>query len=421
MNIKTIVLIFGLTLCFVASTFAENKWDDLEFHGYLSQAFVSSNNAYATPDTTNNGSFEFREIGLNMFWDVTDDLSLVGGLLSRKYGDVDDGGIKLDYLLVDYNFYSSNILDIGIRAGRVKNKLGLYNVARDMPTSHPGIFLPSSIYFESFRDLLLSTDGTNLYTNINSKLGLLGINIYSGTRKNSNNSLESYVFQQLVPGKFKKLKSDGLHIDFLPNALPNLNLSFSHLQAKTKLADYPLMSADEIMQAGYDLYLNPALYKNYTNSMHLKAQLNSFALKYFKDQWTLSAEYMRINTTLSEMEILFQQTAEQNITTIGYYGQLEYAFTPDLQTFIRYDHLVLNDKDPKGIQAKELGSVSQKHSLYSQGTTVGLMYALRHNLSLNLEYSSYQGTAWLPLFDDLNFENQKKNWHIAAIQLVYDF
>lgn len=416
MNSKAVVLFLGLLLN--GYTFADNSWHDIQFHGFISQAYISSNNDYAT---SNNGSFEFREIGFNMFWDISNDLSLVGGLLSRKYGDVDNGSIKLDYLLVDYNIYSSSMFDLGIRAGRVKNKMGLYNVARDMPTSHPGILLPPSNYFESFRDMLLSTDGVNLYTNVNSDLGIINLDLFSGTRKNTNNSLENYVFQQIVPGRFDTLNSRGLHIELLPNALPNLNFSVSSLTVDTHIIDYPSLSIEELANAGIDLYLNPTHYKNYTNSLNLKAQLNNLAIKYSMDKWTLSAEYTEINTTLSDVEVLFQQVQGQDITSEGYYGQLEYAFTTNLQAFVRYDDLVLNNKDPHGVMAEKSGSYSHGYSLYSQGTTVGFRYALRHNIYLNSEYSSYQGTAWLPLFDELNHSAQKKNWHIAAIQLVFDF
>lgn len=52
---------------------------------------------------------------------------------------------------------------LGVRVGRVRLRLGLYNDTRDVAFTRPSILLPQSIYFDRTRELQISGDGILFY------------------------------------------------------------------------------------------------------------------------------------------------------------------------------------------------------------------------------------------------------------------
>jgi hypothetical protein len=61
---------------------------------------------------------------------------------------------------------------LGVRAGKIKLPVGLYNETRDLDAARTGIFLPQSVYAEAYREALVATQGVALYGRI--PLGPLG-------------------------------------------------------------------------------------------------------------------------------------------------------------------------------------------------------------------------------------------------------
>lgn len=136
--------------------------DDFQLYGFLSQGYVktSANRFYGESDK---GSWDLREIGVNLSYRPRPELLISGQLLSRTAGNMYDGELRLDYGLIDYAPLMDLDRTMGVRLGRLKNPLGLYNDTRDVPFTRPSIFLPQSIYFDRVRNLELSLDGGGLY------------------------------------------------------------------------------------------------------------------------------------------------------------------------------------------------------------------------------------------------------------------
>lgn len=137
---------------FSASVFA----NDLKFHGYIGQGIISSeDNLFYVSETGIH--FDYREIGLNSSWQISDELRATGQSLSRKTGDLDDGDPRIDFLLLNYSFSVTDDNTSGVRRGQVKNPYGIYNTSRDVPHARAGVFVPQSFYGEAYRDTLLSS------------------------------------------------------------------------------------------------------------------------------------------------------------------------------------------------------------------------------------------------------------------------
>lgn len=137
---------------------------DWQAHGSLAQGYVLSegNNFYG--DSRNGGSFKYYEAALNGVIKPLPQLLFSAQVLARDAGVTDDGKPRLDYAFGDYAFLSGRSAEAGLRLGRVKNAYGLYNDARDVVFTRPGIIMPSP-YFESngARALLFSSDGVQPY------------------------------------------------------------------------------------------------------------------------------------------------------------------------------------------------------------------------------------------------------------------
>ena len=133
----------------------------IQVHGFLTQGYFNTTDNRVYGDSQD-GSFDFREIGINASWRASPSVMLAGQLLSRLAGDLDDGSPTVDYALVDWSLMDTERYAFGTMFGRIKNTLGFYNDTRDVAFTRPSIVLPQQVYFDNVRNLLLSADGQGL-------------------------------------------------------------------------------------------------------------------------------------------------------------------------------------------------------------------------------------------------------------------
>ena len=86
-------------------------------------------------------------------------------LFSRDLGDAANNKINLDWAYADYRQWDW----LGLRIGRVKLPIGLYNETRDMDMLRTCIVLPQGIYNELERDNLIALNGMGLYGHVDMK------------------------------------------------------------------------------------------------------------------------------------------------------------------------------------------------------------------------------------------------------------
>jgi hypothetical protein len=145
----------GLFLAITSSA----QLEDIQIHGFVSQGYVvSSEYNYQTLESKN-GTLELNEMAINISADVVENLRAGVQLMSRDYGYVGNNQVVVDWAYGDYS-YSDHI---GLRVGRVKIPMGFYNETRDIDLARTSIFLPQSVYNESYRDVMSSVDGLSLY------------------------------------------------------------------------------------------------------------------------------------------------------------------------------------------------------------------------------------------------------------------
>lgn len=149
----------------------------VEVHGFVSQGFIlSSGSNYLA--RSKRGSFEFTEVGVNFTSSITDELSVGMQLFSRDLGPIGNYRPQFDWFYLDYRFRDW----LGIRAGRTKLPVGLYNDTSDVDAARVPVLLPQSVYPTSSRDFLLAQTGGEVYGFVPlGPLGAFDYRLYGGT------------------------------------------------------------------------------------------------------------------------------------------------------------------------------------------------------------------------------------------------
>src|SRR5581483_3862330 len=134
----------------------------IQVHGFASQGFaLSDQNNFLTMQTSK-GSFAFTDGGLNVSTSLTDKFRVGAQGYVRNIGQLGGGRFSVDWALGDYKFKDW----FGVRAGKVKTALGLFNDTQDAESLHTWAMLPQSIYPLDLRISLIAHTGGDVYGQI---------------------------------------------------------------------------------------------------------------------------------------------------------------------------------------------------------------------------------------------------------------
>ena len=390
-----------------------------QINGFVSQGFVySSENPVYQEDT--GGHFDFRELGVNTTWQATNHLRFAAQAISRKLGELDDGSPKLDFALLDYSVNVGKNSLAGIRLGRVKNQYGLYNSTRDVPHARPGVLTPQSVYFETFRDALLSVDGFNVYFTNSSAWGEISINAYNGKTDIESEVIEVQIFSAEVEGGFEDADISGFSIAFTPSGVSGFSLVYSLLDASMELEDTPIFTPEEQLLAGLELFNDPLSFTNYITSTKIEPKLNLLSSQFSRGDWVFTGEYLLVDITFSDVEVLGQPMGSDEFQLRGYYLQAEWLFNEEVSFYSRFEDLVYNIDDKRGQEfADAVGGnpVTQ----YTQSYTVGARWYITPDFSLSGEYSKNEGTAFINGPESIDYQSLVEDWDLLLLQMSYHF
>lgn len=391
--------------------------------GYVSQGIIySGDNPFFDDDTGWNANY--RELGLNLTWSLNDKVRFAGQLLSRKAGDLDDGDPRIDFLLMDYQVYASEGFTTGIRLGRVKNQYGIYNTTRDVPHGRPGVFVPPSVYFESLRDALISSDGGNVYFKWNNELADISLDIYGGEAHFENEALEYQLFQVDMPGGFEDPTGGGIHLVVQPKALSDLSLGVTLIEIETEYEDAPSFGLADLPGAVAALTVNPSSFPLYITNLEAEAEMSLYSVQYAPGDWIFSGEYLTIDIELKETEILhapvpadqFRDSFELN----AWYLQAEWLASNKLSMYVRYEELY-NNKDDKDGSDYAMTNGGNPVTQYNKAITLGTRWYFTPDLSLTAEYSTNEGAAFINGQAEVDYAALKEDWDLFILQMSFHF
>ena len=371
--------------------------DNLQIHGFASQAFIATSDNDVFGNSDDGGSFGFTEVGLNALLKPLPRLQLSAQVLSRRAGEGNSGTPRLDFGFADYRVYSQDVHQFGIRVGRLKNPFGFYNETRDVAFARPSILLPQSIYFDRTRNLALSGDGVHLYGE-SSHASLGSISVQVGA------------FLPIVDGKETEVAVVGAQ---RPGNLTR-EVSYIGRGVYESSGNRVRLAVSGIwLDVGY----NPA-YNELLGSGSMQFSPVFFSAQYNAERWSLTSEY-------AIRHFKFKNFNNAGFDSLDFYGesfyfQGVYRFTPKWEGILRYDVLFTDRADKSG---KKFAAASGRpaHSRFAKDITVGLRWNVTPAFMLRTEYHYVNGTAWLSSLDNPNPSGTSQHWSLFAVQASYRF
>ncbi len=81
---KAILLILILILFFTHPAFASDDYGEVDIHGFISQGYMKSSDYNFYLAETEDGTFQFNEMGINFSTELTDSLRLGMQFFAKK-------------------------------------------------------------------------------------------------------------------------------------------------------------------------------------------------------------------------------------------------------------------------------------------------------------------------------------------------
>jgi hypothetical protein len=157
----------------------------VQVHSFLEQGFGYSNDNNFLTMNTSQGSFAMTDAGVNVSTNITDRFRAGAQVYVSNVGQLGAWHPELDWAYADYRFKDW----FGIRGGKVKTALGLYNDTQDMSFLYTWALLPQSIYPTDLRDVTIAHTGADIYGHFGiGRAGSLAYTAYAGYSADSKNS-----------------------------------------------------------------------------------------------------------------------------------------------------------------------------------------------------------------------------------------
>ncbi len=373
----------------VSPALAVDVSENVQVHGFASQAFIktSANKLFGPSDS---GSFDFRELGVNLSWQPRPYLQFAAQVGSRKAGGTEvNAKPRFDYILADLTPFSGERGRAGIRGGRYKIPVGFYNLTRDVANTRPSIFLPESTYNDPSRQLVLAMDGGEIYGEVRTAIGDFFLNYCKG----------DFIQDDISRRSFRTSKGSVWRVLYERDG-GRLRLAVTGIDARADILEPPPFP---------DAKLRLSLYL-------LSAQYNA-------EKWSLTGEYVPdAAATVSGMFIPILDSAQR---ADGYYLQGTYNITPKWEALLRYDAHYKDKNDRTGVKNAAftalLGSPSPAYSNFSKDWTAGITWKVRPDTRIRAEWHRVNGTSWLSGRENPVSTATKQHWDIFAIQASYSF
>jgi hypothetical protein len=385
---------------------------DIEIHGFASTGYLKSeNNNYL--GNTKDGTFEFTEFGINFNSKMSDNIRIGLQLYSYDLGDIGNNNIKLDWAFLDYQFEEY----LGIKVGKIKLPIGLYNEIQDYDLLYVPIFLPQSIYTKYLRETIISIQGVSAYGNIiNNNAGNFRYDFFTGTPEiDTNGGMLKYVnttdivfeeatFNNFVGARLKwETPLQGLTI---AGSIVDFKINF------TGTASSGSLTSDEIIPVNMD-------FSDFLWTIG--------SIEYVKNDFKFCAEYSRM-----DMEVLVKTNDDIVIKDLsrkrdGFYAQLSYRINSWLEVGSYYSVLYQDADNKNGNNYME----GYEYYGWQKDLTLSFRFNITDFWSVKIEEHFINGT-FLAEPDNMPTHSmaeisgdtpgcKEENWSILAVKTTFSF
>lgn len=390
----------------LAYDFAES----LQTHGFFSQGFLKSNNNNLFVDDSIDGTFAFTDVGLNANLSLYENWRIGGQLFYRNLGDYNEDGISIDWAIIDYKPFDF----FGMKVGKVKMPIGLYNETRDADFSLPMIFLPQSVYDESRRDLLLAYVGGGVYGNVNAGswgdfdyhlfLGdvdfpsdsVLQANVEKSIKSNidRNNALPPAKRNPDIPSVYGSVERDSDHVYggaviYNSEAITGLRLGFSFLHSK------------------YETFVNGSSQPIGDTVIHGRLVVSA---DYSWKDFVFVSEYCEVDRTSTTFGKVNLDGPSQ-----AWYGMVSYSPFEQWTFSTMYDQFYPLKHDKDGSSRPQISSSAS----HRKDIGLGVRWEINEYWVAKAEYHWIDGTAMQ--LGTFNPDGTDRYWHFGAARISFVF
>ena len=362
---------------------------DVEIHGFVSQGYIKTTKENQYPvGNSGEGSYNFNDFGINFARRVAPRLRVGLQLFAQDRGNFGNDKITVDWAYGDYRHKDW----LGVRVGKVKIPLGLYNESRDNDALRNPILLPQGLYSDYFRDVTNSILGAGIYgTGPYTPMGKFAYQFYVGTLPLNNDSALAGALQasSMTSGP---TYSYGLEwqppVDGLRVAVTGLSTEWS------------------------TTFGNPAAPTTLTINPF---QRQFFSVEYVRNNLTLNAEY-----GLEDLDFdwSFAPSIEKRRGDSWYVGSA-YRFTDWMELGAYYNEYYVDRNHRDGSSHNSFNGFPNDFNMYQKDLAVTVRFDPMRNVVVKLEGHLLQGTAlnWL----DFTPADMVKDWTLFAVKATYNF
>lgn len=342
-----------------------------------------------------------------------------------------DEYITIDWANLDYSFRQW----LGVRIGRNKLPLGLYNDAQDLDAIRTFASLPIAFYPKALRALTSSFDGLTIYGNIDcGKAGSLDYQIYGG-RKESAGEDSPFVRGMITFASYRKCSITGGVFGstiFWNTPLEGLRLALSYQLFPKNSLPGSLATTDEIppftmaiptmvdATLGAGTWDHSGLFAGTPASLeHLQNVMKTASAEYTFGKWTLAAEYKRIDITGGWMNVPafaylgLPTKPPADMFEEDYYGMVTYQATKRIGLGLYYCY--------QNVAAKTPGSSHDPDS-YTKDWAAAVSFAASDNWIFKLEGHAMSGRSLIwAAGDDNHGSGNAKSWIYLVAKTTFSF
>lgn len=289
----------------------------IQTHTFGSQGFLYSNqNNYLTTKSSD-GSFAMTDGGANVSARITERFRAGAQVYISNVGELNRWHPQLDWAFGDYRFKDW----FGVRAGKVKTTLGLFNDTQDTESLYNWALLPQSSYPVDLRDNTIAHSGVDLYGEIALRhAGSLNYTAYAG--QSGNNRRGGYYFSTLgtgAPIHSFDAKVAGADVRWA-TGISGLTTGVSFMRKDLSIVGQLLQSN------GYTLPNGGYPYSVQTNPEHIVSAYG----EYSRGKVHLTAEYRRDHEML-DVQIAGASSAPSNESSHGWFAAGSYKLAKRLE------------------------------------------------------------------------------------------
>lgn len=376
---------------------AEIKSESLQIHGFVAQGIIEATDSnYINDDESL--SFELTEIGLNASYQLSDDFRIAGQGVYLNGGNRYHPGLRVDYLLLEWDAFHNEAWQASFYFGRVKNNHWLYSSTRDVPFARPSIIIPQVVYFDGFRDIAVGGDGAAVkLTYSDDDFGDIDFNFSRGKSAISDEQSD------VILGKFV---SGSLHHDLDGQASIYWRPPFSQwrfgISALDSSFNYNRSDIENFSDGEF-------VFQFYTANASYEGEFLQFSAEVFQERFVTDGFY-------------FPGFHRDDIGQ-GYYVQASYKLEKDFSVMVRHERFYASKDDKNGTElAESSGGLIPAYFAFHNDTMIGLSYDFSGDFRVNAEYHWMEGAARLsPIVQPNPIANSSKNWQVWAIQFMYWF